>query len=78
MPTYMRWLATTYTPTTALCCAAALPCGVDHLGMPFGIQVIGPNGSDARVLEVAHALEQVLTRDKETARPVPQIGKLAK
>jgi Asp-tRNA(Asn)/Glu-tRNA(Gln) amidotransferase A subunit family amidase len=57
----------------ALACAAALPCGVDHLGMPFGIQVIGPPGADARVLEVAHALEQVLARNKETARPLPPL-----
>ena len=64
MPTYMRWLAITYAPTVALACAAAVPCGVDHLGMPFGIQVIGPNGSDARVLEVAHALEQVLAAEQ--------------
>ena len=71
MPTYMRWLAITYAPTMALACAAAIPCGVDHAGMPFGIQVIGPNGADARVLEVAHALEQVLARNKETARPIP-------
>ncbi len=71
MPTYMRWLAITYAPTLALACAAAIPCGVDHLGMPFGIQVIGPNGADARVLAVAHALEQVLARDPATARPVP-------
>ena len=77
MPTYMRWLAIAYAPTTALCCAAAIPCGVDHAGMPFGIQVIGPNGADARVLEVAHALEQVLAADKTTARPVPDITKLA-
>ena len=34
MPTYMRWLAITYAPTMALACAAALPCGVDHAGMP--------------------------------------------
>ena len=77
MPTYMRWLAITYAPTMALCCAAAIPCGVDHAGMPFGLQVIGPNGSDAQVLEVAHALEQVLAADKETARPVPDYAKLA-
>jgi amidase len=78
MPTYMRWLAITYAPTMALCCAAALPCGVDHVGMPFGIQVIGPNGADALVLEVAHALEQVLARDEETARPLPDLAKLAR
>src|SRR5262245_38059741 len=73
MPTYMRWLAITYAPTMALCCAAAIPCGVDHAGMPFGLQVIGPTGADARVLEVAHAVEQVLAADKATARPVPRV-----
>jgi Asp-tRNA(Asn)/Glu-tRNA(Gln) amidotransferase A subunit family amidase len=77
MPTYMRWLAITYAPTMALCCAAAIPCGVDHAGLPFGIQVIGPNGGDALVIEVAHALEQVLTADKDTARPVPDLSRLA-
>lgn len=75
MPTYVRWMALAYAPTTALCCALALPCGVDHKGLPFGIQVIGPNGADAKVLEVAHALEQVLAANKETARPVPGAGK---
>ena len=71
MPTYMRWLAITYAPTMALCCAAVLPCGVDRRGLPFGIQVIGPHGADARVLEVAHALEQVLAGNEATRRPVP-------
>jgi Asp-tRNA(Asn)/Glu-tRNA(Gln) amidotransferase A subunit family amidase len=74
MPTYMRWLAITYAPTMALCCAAAVPCGVDYAGLPFGLQVMGPNGSDAQVLEVAHALEQVLAAGEETARPVPDLS----
>jgi len=73
MPTYMRWLAITYAPTMALCCAAAIPCGVDYAGLPFGLQVIGPNGRDALVLEAAHALEQVLAADKATARPLPPL-----
>ena len=77
MPTYMRWLALVYAPTMALACAAALPCGVDHLGLPFGIQVIGPNGSDARVLQIAHALEQVLDQNEATSRPVPNVDVLA-
>jgi amidase len=76
MPTYMRWLALAYTPTMALACAAVLPCGVDHLGLPFGIQVIGPNGSDARVLEIAHTLEQMLRQNAITSRPLPNIHKL--
>lgn len=71
MPTYMRWLAITYAPTMALACAVALPCGLDAQGMPFGIQVIGPNGADGRVLEIALALEQVLATNRDTTRPVP-------
>jgi Asp-tRNA(Asn)/Glu-tRNA(Gln) amidotransferase A subunit family amidase len=76
MPTYMRWLAITYAPTTAIPAAAVIPCGLDHMGMPFGIQIIGPNGSDRLVLEVAHALEEVLAGDQQTARPVPDLAKL--
>jgi amidase len=78
MPTYMRWLALVYALTTALPAVCVIPCGVDHKGLPFGIQVCGPNGSDALVLEVAHALELVLADDPMTARPVPDLTKLAK
>jgi Asp-tRNA(Asn)/Glu-tRNA(Gln) amidotransferase A subunit family amidase len=78
MPTYMRWLAITYGLTTAIPAAATIPCGLDHLGMPFGIQVVGPNGSDALVLSVAHALEQLLAENPATARPIPDLAKLRK
>ena len=77
MPTYMRWLAMTYALTMALPSAVCLPCGSDHLGMPFGIQVVGPIGSDAFVLEVAYALEQALAAIPDTARPIPDIAALA-
>ena len=76
MPTYMRWLSIAYAPTMAMACSICLPCGLDHKGMPFGIQVMGPLGTDAVVLEVAYALEQVLAADKETARPLPDLDKL--
>ena len=46
--------------------------------MPFGIQVVGPIGSDAFVLEVAFALEQALAANPETARPLPDLKTLAK
>ena len=77
MPTYMRWLALAYAPTMALCCAAALPCGRDDKGLPFGLQIIGPRGSDLRVLQVALALEQAFATDSVTARAVPDIGRLS-
>jgi amidase len=76
MPNYMRWLAISYIPTTALACAAVLPCGLDHKGMPFGIQVIGRHGADVEVLEAALSLEHVFADDKETCRPIPDLKKL--
>jgi Asp-tRNA(Asn)/Glu-tRNA(Gln) amidotransferase A subunit family amidase len=76
LPTYMRWLALSYALTMALPAVACIPCGVDHLGMPFGIQIAGPNGSDRLVLEVAHALEQVLAMEPTTRRAIPDLSKL--
>jgi len=77
MPTYMRWLALAYAPTMALCCVCAIPCGRDDKGLPFGVQVIGPRGADLHVLQVAAALEAAFAGDAETARPVPDIARLA-
>ena len=76
MPTYMTWLTLSYALTTALAAVCTIPCGVDHLGMPFGIQVVGPNGSDAMVLEVAHSLEQYLASMPDTARAVADLTRL--
>ena len=73
MPTYTRWLSIAYAPTTALCCALALPCGVDDNGLPFGIQVVGRRGSDLAVLEIGLALEAALAGDDATRRPIPPI-----
>jgi amidase len=77
MPTYMRWLALAYMPTMALCCSAAIPCGRDDKGLPFGIQIIGPRGSDLKVLSIAAALEAAMAGDPATARPVPDWKALA-
>ena len=75
MPTYMRWLALSYALTTVVPVSAVIPCGLDAFGMPFGIQVVGPNGSDGLVLEIAHALEQVLADNPETRRPVSALAR---
>jgi amidase len=77
MENYMRWLTIAYAPTMALCCSAVIPCGRDRQGMPFGIQIIGRRGSDARVLSVALALEEVLGASEETRRPLPDLAALA-
>ena len=73
MPTYMRWLALSYAPTMALPCAWSLPCGLDHLNMPFGMQLIAPAGNDTKLSEIALTLENVLNSNNETKRPRPKI-----
>ncbi|SOZ69603.1 Amidase [Cupriavidus taiwanensis] len=37
--------------------AASVPCGVTQAGLPIGLQIVGPNHADARVLLAARALE---------------------
>ena len=73
MPTYMRWLAITYLPTMALACSIVLPCGLDDNNMPFGIQIMGPIGSDIKILNIARELEKFLENNVDTRRPVPNL-----
>lgn len=40
--------------------AISIPCGKDSLGLPVGMQIIGPVGADWRVLAVAAAFETLL------------------
>jgi Asp-tRNA(Asn)/Glu-tRNA(Gln) amidotransferase A subunit family amidase len=74
--TYFHWLALAYAVTLAGHPALSLPVGVDHRGMPFGLQIIGPRGGDALVLSVAAALESLLAEDPRTGRPTPDLERL--
>lgn len=76
--TYFHWLAMAYAVTIVGHPAISLPVGLDRNGMPFGLQIVGPRGGDAKVLAVAAALEAVLAGDPLTARPVPDIAGLMK
>ena len=74
--TYFHWLSLAYAVTLVGHPAISLPVGTDRNGMPFGLQVVGPRGGDAKVLAVAGALERLLAGDPRTARPVPDLAKL--
>lgn len=74
--TYFHWLALAYAVTTVGHPAISLPVGLDDHGMPFGLQIVGPRGGDAKVLAVAAALEAALSGDALTARPVPDLARL--
>ncbi|MGC8477127.1 MAG: amidase [Acetobacteraceae bacterium] len=74
---YFHWLALAYAVTLAGHPALSLPVGTDRHGMPFGLQIVGPRGGDALVLAAAAAIERVLAGEKATARPVPDLARLA-
>jgi Asp-tRNA(Asn)/Glu-tRNA(Gln) amidotransferase A subunit family amidase len=74
---YYHWLALTYFITLATNPAISIPCGVDHKGMPFGLQVVGRARGDAEVLAAAHAMEQAFDATPALRRPRPDLAKLA-
>jgi Asp-tRNA(Asn)/Glu-tRNA(Gln) amidotransferase A subunit family amidase len=76
LDTYYRWCALTYVVTLLTNPALSLPCGVDHAGMPFGLQIVGPFRGDARVLDIAQALETVFAGDPALGRPLPDLERL--
>ncbi len=75
--TYFHWLALAYGLTLTSHPVVCLPCGLDHTGMPFGIQVCGRRGGDVRVLAIAHALERAMGQIEGLGRPLPDLGPLA-
>jgi len=75
--TYMEWLGLTAALTVVGHPVTALPCGRDRNGTPFGLQLVGPNYSDRRLLGIAQALERVFAADPMLARPVADFASLA-
>lgn len=73
---YYRWLSLTYKATLAGAPAIALPCGRDHRGMPFGLQLLGRTLGDAALLRVAAVLERLFAGSAELCRPRPDLADL--
>ena len=71
MDIYYRSLALTYVTTLVTNPSITLPYGLDHEGMPFGIQVIGPFQGDVELLAAALSLEEAKQNRNETKRPIP-------
>ncbi|MDH3660220.1 MAG: amidase family protein [Alphaproteobacteria bacterium] len=74
--TYFHWLALAYGLTLTSHPVVCLPAGLDHTGMPFGIQICGKRGSDAHVLAISRALEHHMVRLEGLGRPVPDLDRL--
>jgi len=73
---YYQWLALTYVITLVANPAVSMPCGVDHRGMPFGLQVVGCFRGDKALLNAAHAMEREFATRPELMRPRPDIEAL--
>ena len=76
MRTYFHWLALAYGITLTGHPAISIPCGLEPTGTPMHLQIVGPQGGDAKVLSVALALERAMAADPVLARPVPDLAKL--
>lgn len=73
---YYRWLSLTYVTTLTTHPALSLPCGTDHAGLPFGLQIVGRFRADRHTLGVAHAMEQAFAGDPALRRPIPDASAL--
>jgi amidase len=55
--TYLDWMRSAFLITATGCPAVSVPAGFTPTGLPVGIQLVGPAGSERRLLEIAHAVE---------------------
>ncbi len=55
---YSEWLLMASALSLANVPALSLPVGFTAAGLPVGLQLVGPPGGDAVVIELAAALEQ--------------------
>lgn len=68
---YYRWLALTYRGSLSGGPSLTLPSGRDPRGMPFGLQMLGAVGGDARLLAIALSFEGLFQLSPQSARPRP-------
>ena len=73
---YFHWLALAYGLTLTCHPVVCLPAGLDHNGMPFGLQICGKRAGDAQVLAISRALEHHMIRIDGLGRPLPDLDRL--
>jgi amidase len=73
---YYHWIAINYGLTLTGHPVAAIPCGTDHKGLPFGLQIVGPRRGDRFLLGVAAALERAFAERPALRRPIPDPSRL--
>jgi amidase len=56
---YLDWMRSSYLVTATGCPAISVPAGFTEQGWPVGVQIVAAPRQDRRLLELAHAFEQV-------------------
>lgn len=67
---YVDWLRFSFLATTTGLPAIVLPAGFTASGMPVGIQLIGPPRGEARLLQVARAVEEAVAFPRTPIDPI--------
>ncbi len=70
---YLDWLRFSFLATTTALPALSLPVGFTQSGMPVGIQLIGPPRGEARLLQVARAVEAAVGFPRGPVDPVKRV-----
>ena len=58
METYIDWFAPTFVLSLTGLPVASVPCGLLQEGLPVGLQIVGPAGGEARVLQLARLIQE--------------------
>ncbi|MEP1612745.1 MAG: amidase [Roseobacter sp.] len=60
---YFAWYAITWVLSLVGCPIVTIPCGLDHKGMPFGVQLVGRRHTDLALTRIASAFESILENE---------------
>ena len=74
---YVEWLGIASAITLTGHPVTLIPTGLDHTGMPFGMQVVGPRRhADRFTIGIAAAIERIFQAMATTKRPLPDLAAL--
>ncbi|MDD9347261.1 amidase [Mumia sp.] len=71
--TYLDWMRSAYLITVTGCPAISVPAGFTPEGLPVGLQLVGPAGSERRLLAIARAYEELSGAGIGVGGPRPAI-----
>jgi len=57
MKTYIDWFAPTFLLSLSALPIVSVPCGLDSKGLPVGIQIVGPQIGEEKVLALAKQIQ---------------------